>query len=777
MWKLKKVIKRNGDIQPFDINKPKGWARWASVGLNLNWGSKLASVLKDVNLECIPTAKLNEMLIDSLESSEVYDEHVMAGRLVAADIRKELFTNGVLPTVQANYERMLDAKLVEHWDLSAEDWKLVEATIDHTRDFEMTSCEVKQIVSKYAVKNSISKKIYETPQFVYMRMAIALSIGAEKLYKARLVLLNGIPGEYVMPSKQELIGLFYEAYSMKRLSAPTPNYLYLGTPHHGLASCCLVVAGDSINSMVAADMITTTMTAKSCGIGSSIIARSVGDPVQNGRVKHQGKMPYYAHRGTGVKANMQAGRGGACTEYFSAYDPEVMTILVAQNPATPADKQNRAIHFACMLNRFMMEKALLREQIFTFNCYTAPDLHEALYDCDQNKFRELYEKYEKDPSFKKVYYDAASLITKMNSESIEVSTLYLSFIDEVNRHTPYKERIHLGNLCTEVYQVAKPYTSAKKLYEFDENDGEVSMCSLGAVVECNIDEDDDVTYEKTTFLGLLAIDVCIHESTYAFPNIEFTARNRMNAGLGMMGNAYSLAKKGLSITSVEGLNKVHRMGERHAYFALKASLKLGRILGNAPWIHKTKWPDGWTWLSTYNRNTDDIHSQALRYDWDLISDEVVRNKGIRNSVLINFMPGESSSKALGVPNSVYLPKKLLLTKTDENNSLAWCAPQPKNDYAQYELAFDVDNIHHIRMHSLYQKWCDSGGSFDTYTRRTGVGEDGEETGDDVIMMSQNKMLLETAEMVRLGWKSRYYVHTETFTNEDIGACGSGGCTL
>lgn len=779
MYKLKRVIKRDGHVEPFDINKLKGWARWAGVGLNLNWGSKLASVLKSIDLEIISTAKLNEILVDQLEASEVYDEHLMAGRLVASDIRKDMFPNGILPSVRELYMTMLSKGLAEFWDLSEEDWAFVEATIDHSLDMTMSSCEIKQIVMKYAIKNVITREVYETPQFVYMRMAIALALGAENLYKARLISLGGIPPEVAMPGRHELIRGWYKVFSHKRLSAPTPNYLYLGTPHHGLASCCLIVAGDTIGSLTTADLISTTSTARGCGIGSAIVTRSVGDPVQNGRVRHMGKMPYYDLRGKSVKANTQSGRGGACTDYFSAYDPECMTIIIAQNPSTPADKQNKMIHFAAQLNKFLIRKALLNEQVFLFNCHTAPDLHSALYDPDSSVFADLYHKYENDPTFKKTYLNAANLVTKVGTESIEVSTLYVSFVDEVNRHTPYKEKIYLGNLCTEVYQVAKPYSSPEMLYKFDENDGETSMCSLGAVAEPNITSDEE--YEETAFFGLLMIDVCIHTSVYAFPNIAWTAKNRMNAGLGMMGNAYSLAKEGLSITTVEGLNKVHRMAERHAYFALEASLKLGKILGNAPWIHKTKWPEGWTWLETYNRNTDEIHTQPYLYDWENIRQRVIDNKGIRNSVLINFMPGESSSKALGLPNSVYLLIKTMLSKTDEGNSLAWCAPQPKGDYAQYELAFDVDNKHHINMHSLYQKFCDSGGSFDLYERRIeDQNDEGSDSGadtSDVIMMSQDKILRDTAQMCKLGWKSRYYMRTKTFTNEEIGKCGSGGCSL
>jgi len=65
------------------------------------------------------------------------------------------------------------------------------------------------------------------------------------------------------------------------------------------------------------------------------------------------KLPYYKALAGAVNANIQAGRGGACTTYYSAFDPEAEVLTMAQNPRTPTDKQNRDLHFAMMSNRFM----------------------------------------------------------------------------------------------------------------------------------------------------------------------------------------------------------------------------------------------------------------------------------------------------------------------------------------------------------------------------------------------------------------------------------------
>src|SRR5699024_12106123 len=117
-----------------------------------------------------------------------------------------------------------------------------------------------------------------------------------------------------------LVQRFYDAFSRKTMSAPTPNYVNLGTRLRGFASCCLYVTDDNEASLSIGDHIAYRMTAASAGIGSHIITRSKGDPVRGGAIEHMGKLPYFAAMGKAIRAIMQAGRGGACTTYYSGFD-------------------------------------------------------------------------------------------------------------------------------------------------------------------------------------------------------------------------------------------------------------------------------------------------------------------------------------------------------------------------------------------------------------------------------------------------------------------------
>jgi ribonucleoside-diphosphate reductase alpha chain len=309
------------------------------------------------------------------------------------------------------------------------------------------------------------------------------------------------------------------------------------------------------------------------------------------------------------------------------------------------------------------------------------------------------------------------------------------------------------------------------LYKEEELEtGEVSLCSLGAIVESNIIDDDD--YLRACYVALKIVDFCIDNADYVLPHIGYTAKRRRNAAIGIVGPAYTLAKKGIRYSSPEGLIEHHRIAERHAYFVIKASLQLGKERGNAEWIHKTKWPQGWTPAKTYKRTVDELVDPSYCvYDWDELSEEIIANKGIRNSSVIAEMPTESSSKATGLPNSYYPVRALVLTKSDLNNTIEWVAKDNDIFGDQYELAYTIPPKNMVNVHAVYQKWTDMSLSADEYHDRS-VNP----------WLSQVELVDLRLYAHKYGVKAKYYSNSLT-SNQDYDKvvdgnndCG-GGCTI
>jgi ribonucleoside-diphosphate reductase alpha chain len=299
---------------------------------------------------------------------------------------------------------------------------------------------------------------------------------------------------------------------------------------------------------------------------------------------------------------------------------------------------------------------------------------------------------------------------------------------------------------------------------------ETSLCSLGGLVTCNIH--DDHNFERAMYHTQRMINYCIMNSTYPFPQIEFTAKKRMNAGIGMLGLATCLARKNFRYDSIEGMGEIHRLAERHMYFAIKCSIQLGKELGNAPWINRTKWPEGWLPIDTYNKSVDEVCKEPLHYDWEELRASLIANKGMRFSSLVAHMPTESSSKSTGCPNGVYPIRELFIGKSDATNTIDWTAPDSDLIGRQYQLAYDIDIFKLIDCYSVLQKLSDQTLSADLYMDRR-----------KTLDLSATQLIKVTAHMQRRGMKTRYYVNSRTDDNMAgnlsavAGVCTSGACTL
>lgn len=736
---IKTIVKRSGLEEQFDPNKINGWGEWASksLGKYVDWPSVVLHAVSVCPEKCT-SKELHERLIKTCLDNDSWSYFLMAGRLYIATIYKDLY-KGELPTVKSLQGRMVSAGLMRELDYSDVEYEQIESIINHKLDLKEPHYALHQTRKKYALRNKKTGEEFESPQFVYMRMAMDL---AEDQPKHR---------------RMDDLAYWYKYFSEKKINAPTPNYINLGTSHKGFASCCIYKSGDNAESLAIGDHIAYTMTYMSAGIGSYLETRSVKEAVRNGSIEHQGKLPYYRSLSAAVAANVQSGRGGAATTYYSAYDPEVKTIIALKNPMSTEDKKIRGIDYSMQFNNFLAKKVARNEDMFLFNVKTAPDLLNAMFG-ETSEFERIYNKYESDDSFQKVYVNARDILVKQQSEWYETGRAYSMNTEEMNRHTPHNDTIYSSNLCSETGLPTKEYLSMMDLYSTEDHGrGEVAMCSLGGTLPANIVDDEE--YEKVCYYTLLMIDKCIHRAYYKLPHIGVTAKSRMNAGVGLIGTAHYLAKNHATYTSEKGKRLLHELSEKHAYFCIKASLALGKDLGNAPWMHKTKWPNGWLPIDTYKKSVDSIVDSSLVYDWESLRAEIIENKGIRNSSLINHMPSESSSKASATCNGVYPIRELTLIKTDADNTVYWAAPDGEKLAKWYESAWDIPSKDMTETYAIIQKFTDQSISADYYGRLSAG-----------VTIPTSDMIKEFLYRVKMGVKTTYYFNSNTAKEEECESC-------
>lgn len=734
---IKQIVKRNGNTEEFDPSKVNGWGVWAAktLGSHVDWSIVVIDAVNECPEVCT-SRQLQETLIKQCLSRKTWEYNRMAGRLYTYLIERLIYPTG-RPTIKQLHNQLFNDGLMVKLNYSEEEYNAVEKIIDHRRDLKYPHYQLNQIRYKYALRNKFTGKEYESPQFVYMRMAMALAEDEK-------------PAERLVHVKS-----WYDHFSYNRINCPTPNFVNLGTRLNGYASCCLYSTHDSAPSLAAGDHIAYMMTCMSAGIGTHIKTRSIGDPIRGGIIQHQGKLPYYRAMVGAIQANLQNGRGGASTVHYTAYDPEVEVIQKLRHPMTPANKKIGGCHYSFGSNKYFARKVAKNEEIYLFSYRDAPDLYEAQYDKDQSKFEQLYNEYVAS-GIAKLKVNARELLLGALTQSYETGVQYLHQFDTMNQHTPFKDPIYSSNLCQEIHLPTKGFSGVAELYKpvYEEGDGEIGLCSIAGIIVSNIESDEQ--YADAAYYALKMIDKCIHKSDYVFPNLEHTAKARLSAGVGILGLAHLMAKKGLNYSEQGGRDFIHELAETHAWHLINASLALGKELGNAQWMHKTKWPEGWLPIDTYEKRVNELVTVENKRDWDLLRKDIIKNGGIRNSILVAHMPGESSTISSGTTNGPYPIREFYLMKTNDTLVNHWNAPDGTKLKNKYQLAWDIETCDMIKIYAIMQKWCDQGISSDFFVKIQ---------GDQKV--SSSAMIQDYLNMVKYGLKSRYYVNSLTSAGVDL----------
>jgi ribonucleoside-diphosphate reductase alpha chain len=172
---------------------------------------------------------------------------------------------------------------------------------------------------------------------------------------------NGAAGK----SRLEMVKGFYDATSTFKLSLPTPIMAGVRTPTRQFSSCVLIEAGDSLDSINAANNAIVKYVSQRAGIGINFGAiRALGSPIRNGEAQHTGVTPFLKMFQAAVKSCSQGGvRGGAATGYYPFWHYEAESLLVLKNNRGIESNRVRHIDYGVQLNRLMYQRLIRRENI------------------------------------------------------------------------------------------------------------------------------------------------------------------------------------------------------------------------------------------------------------------------------------------------------------------------------------------------------------------------------------------------------------------------------
>lgn len=733
-----KVKKRDGSIEPLNLEKMHIMCEEACKNLAGVSASQVEIQSGIQFYDGITTAEIQEILIRSasdLISLDNPNYQYVAARLLLYSLRKSLYGRmWELPHLMDHIKDCIDKDVYDADILvkyCEEEIEILNGVIDHGRDFLFTYAGLRQVADKYLVQDRSSGKVYETPQFMYL--LIAMTIFADYPKKTRL----------------DYVTRYYTAISKHRINIPTPIMGGVRTPLRQFASCVLVDADDTLDSIFSSDMAIGKYVAQRAGIGINAgRIRGINSKIRGGEVQHTGVVPFLKKFESTVRCCTQNGiRGGSATVHFPIWHKEIQDIIVLKNNKGTEDNRVRKLDYSIQLSKLFYERFIANEKITLFSPHDVPGLYDSF---GTEFFDELYVRYENNESIPKTRIDAQELILNILKERAETGRMYLMNIDHCNSHSSFLDKVNMSNLCQEITLPTKP------IQHIDDPDGEIALCILSAINVGKINRLDEL--EDLCDLSVRGLEELIDYQGYPVKAAENSTKKRRSLGIGFIGLAHYLAKNGEHYDDASAWQLTHDLTEAFQYYLLKSSNQLAQEKGKCEYFDRTKYSQGILPIDTYKSDVDEIVPNNLKYDWESLRTSITTH-GLRHSTLSAQMPSESSSIVSNATNGIEPPRDYLSVKKSKKGPLKQIVPSYGHLKNNYTILWEMkNNDGYIKVISVMQKFFDQ-----AISGNWSYNPEHFEDNEVPVSVMANDLLT----TYKYGWKTSYYQNTNDLKSDEI----------
>ncbi|MCK8857855.1 ribonucleoside-diphosphate reductase subunit alpha, partial [Haemophilus influenzae] len=468
-----------------------------------------------------------------------------------------------------------------------------------------------------------------------------------------------------------------------------------------------------------------------------------------------------------VKSCSQGGvRGGAATLYYPIWHLEAENLLVLKNNRGVEDNRVRHMDYGVQLNKLMYQRLIKGSEITLFSPSDVPGLYEAFF-ADQDKFEELYVKYEQDPTIRKRTVKAVEIFSLLMQERASTGRIYIQNVDHCNTHSPFDPQVapvRQSNLCLEIALPTKP------LQHINDENGEIALCTLSAFNLGKIENLDEL--EELADLAVRSLDALLDYQDYPIVAAKRSSLARRSLGIGVINYAYYLAKNGVRYSDGSANDLTHRTFEAIQYYLLKASMNLAKEQGACEYFNETTYAKGILPIDTYKKDLDALTQEPLHYDWESLRKDI-QEFGLRNSTLTALMPSETSSQISNATNGIEPPRGHVSIKASKDGILKQVVPEYENLMDNYELLWDIpSNDGYLHLVGIMQKFVDQAISANT-------NYDPKRFEDGKVPMKV--LLKDLLTAYKYGLKTLYYQNTRDGAEdvqEDLDdGCAGGACKI
>lgn len=429
----KYVIKRNGEKEEICFDKIKKRLQVLCDGLNMNYVNldDITRIVKNGISDSMTTEDIDHLSSMACEANITIhpDYSLLAGRVEMSNLQKKL-----PGTFSTSVEALYNATDVdigeEFYQYVMKHRDVLDAAINYENDMNFNYMAFKTLECSYFLRTN--EQVMETPQYLYMRVAVALWMDPS----------HDTPSEQILTT--------YKNLSNMDFTLATPTLFNSGLSRQQLASCFVMhMNDDSIDGIYKTLMDCAKVSKYAGGIGLSVHnIRSAESSIRGTNGKSNGLVPMLRVYNDTARYVDQGGgkRKGSFAIYLEPWHADIEDFLLLRRNFGKEERRARDLFYAMWIPDLFMERVKTPEGQWTlFDPKEVSDLIELYGD----EFKERYEYYEKHAKSAR-QMDAQYLWNQILNSIKETGTPYMLFKDACNKKSNQKNlgTIKSSNLCT-----------------------------------------------------------------------------------------------------------------------------------------------------------------------------------------------------------------------------------------------------------------------------------------------------------------------------------------
>ena len=630
-----RVMKRNGHLEPVDLNKIVNAIARASEGLLGVDPMRVATRTISALADGASTGELDNLSIRTAAGLIVEEPNYskLAARLLATVIDKEVRNQNIpwfSESIKVSHEQgIVSDEVLAFVEANAPE---LNAAINSDRDRLFEFFGLRTVYDRYLLRHPERRDVIETPQYFMLRVACGLVAG------------DAETGE--LPGGVDAAVKFYDLMSSLGYLPSSPTLFNSGTTHSQMSSCYLLDSPeDSLEGIYKRYTDIAKLSKFAGGIGVAWHrVRAKNSLIQGTNGLSNGIVPWLRTLDSSVAAVNQGGRrkGAACV-YLESWHADVEDFLELRDNTGDHARRTHNLNIANWVPDLFMERVEKDWQWSLFDPKKVPDLTDKFGEDFERAYTAAEEAglYERQVS-------ARTLYSKMMRTLAQTGNGWMTFKDASNEKcnqtgalnddgTP--RVVHLSNLCTEILEVTDQANTAVcnlgslNLGSYVSADGEFDFDRLGRVVR-----------QVVPFL-----DRVIDINYYPTPEAKYSNNKWRPVGLGMMGLQDVFFKKGLPFDSPAAKELSKRISAHIYFHALWASTELAVESGPHESFAGTRAAQGDLQFDLWDEGGRKSGVKVIppaELDWDTLRGRV-KEHGLRNSLVIAIAPTATIASIAG----------------------------------------------------------------------------------------------------------------------------------